>query len=119
VIKPGGVFFLTIPNRWRPREGHVPLWFPHWLPGGWPRKLWLRLWGKGARWDRYISELNMWAPWEAKAVLSDHFDTVEYRTRERLRAHGSPLWKRLAGTVGAHFFFFMEFACYKAPPTAD
>jgi 2-polyprenyl-3-methyl-5-hydroxy-6-metoxy-1,4-benzoquinol methylase len=32
VLKQGGVFFARVPNAAWPFEGHVNLWFPHWLP---------------------------------------------------------------------------------------
>ena len=33
VLKDGGLFFARVPNALWPFEGHVNLWFPHWLPG--------------------------------------------------------------------------------------
>ncbi len=32
VLKEGGLFFARVPNALWPFEGHVNLWFPHWLP---------------------------------------------------------------------------------------
>ena len=32
VLKPGGRFYLSFPNRWRPREAHTRLWFIGYLP---------------------------------------------------------------------------------------
>lgn len=50
VLRPNGIVYLAVPNRWMLVEPHYKLAFLSWLP----RKLrtpWLKLWGKGKFYD--------------------------------------------------------------------
>ena len=50
VLKPGGIAYLAVPNRWMLVEPHYKLAFLSWLPHGW-RSAYLRLAGKGSFYD--------------------------------------------------------------------
>lgn len=50
VLKPGGVGYLAVPNRWMLTEPHYRLKFLSWWPRGW-RTPYLRLMGKGDFYD--------------------------------------------------------------------
>lgn len=50
VLKPDGVGYLAVPNRWTLTEPHYRLRFLSWLPHGW-RTPYLRLCGKGTFYD--------------------------------------------------------------------
>lgn len=50
VLRPGGVVYLAVPNRWMLVEPHYKLAFLSWLPHGW-RTPWLKLWRKGSFYD--------------------------------------------------------------------
>jgi SAM-dependent methyltransferase len=50
VLKPGGVAYLAVPNRWMLVEPHYKLAFLSWWPEAW-RSWWLRLWRKGEWYD--------------------------------------------------------------------
>lgn len=50
VMKPGGVGYLAVPNRWMLTEPHFQLKFLSWLPHAW-RTPYLRLRGKGEVYD--------------------------------------------------------------------
>jgi SAM-dependent methyltransferase len=50
VLRPGGVAYLAVPNRWRFYEAHFRLWFLSWLPSR-LRDAYVRLAGRGSRYD--------------------------------------------------------------------
>jgi SAM-dependent methyltransferase len=50
VLKPGGVGYLAVPNRWMLVEPHFRLAFLSWLPHAW-RTPYVRMVGKGERYD--------------------------------------------------------------------
>lgn len=50
VLKPSGVGYLAVPNRWMLKEPHYQLRFLSWLPHSW-RTPYLRLMGKGTFYD--------------------------------------------------------------------
>jgi SAM-dependent methyltransferase len=50
VLRPDGVIYLAVPNRWMLIEPHYRLVFLSWLPVAW-RTSWLRFWGKGEVYD--------------------------------------------------------------------
>jgi len=50
VLRPGGVGYLAVPNRWMLTEPHYRLKFLSWWPHGW-RTPYLRLMGKGILYD--------------------------------------------------------------------
>lgn len=50
VLKPGGIGYLAVPNRWMLFEPHYRLAFLSWWPESW-RSPWLRLWRKGQYYD--------------------------------------------------------------------
>lgn len=50
VLRPAGIVYLAVPNRWMLVEPHYKLAFLSWLPHG-LRTPWLKLWGKGAFYD--------------------------------------------------------------------
>jgi SAM-dependent methyltransferase len=50
VLRPGGLVYLAVPNRWMLVEPHYRLAFLSWLPHAW-RTPWLRLWNKGTFYD--------------------------------------------------------------------
>lgn len=50
VMKPDGVGYLAVPNRWMLTEPHYRLMFLSWLPHRW-RTPWLKLWKKGEFYD--------------------------------------------------------------------
>lgn len=50
VLKPDGIGYLAVPNRWMLTEPHYRLKFLSWWPRRW-RTPWLRLWHKGEFYD--------------------------------------------------------------------
>ena len=50
VLVPGGLGYLSVPNRWMLVEPHFHLPFLSWIPRGW-RDSYVRMTGKGARYD--------------------------------------------------------------------
>ncbi len=50
VLRPGGVAYLAVPNRWMVMEPHYRLAFLSWLPRRW-RTPYLRLAGRGSNYD--------------------------------------------------------------------
>lgn len=64
VLKPGGLAYLAVPNRWMLTEPHYQLKFLSWLPASW-RTAYLRLRGKGDFYDCEPLELG-----ELEAMLS-------------------------------------------------
>lgn len=50
VLRPAGVVYLAVPNRWMLVEPHYELAFLSWLPHG-LRTPWLKLWRKGTFYD--------------------------------------------------------------------
>lgn len=50
VLRPGGIGYLAMPNRWMLVEPHYRLAFLSWWPERW-RSSWLRLWKKGETYD--------------------------------------------------------------------
>lgn len=50
VLRPGGVVYLAVPNRWMLIEPHYRLAFLSWMPHG-LRTPWLKLWRKGSYYD--------------------------------------------------------------------
>ena len=50
VLRPGGVAYLAVPNRWQLYEGHFRLWFLSWLPPR-LRDTYVRLAGRGRVYD--------------------------------------------------------------------
>ncbi|HXS74090.1 MAG TPA: class I SAM-dependent methyltransferase [Rhodanobacteraceae bacterium] len=50
VLRPGGIGYLAVPNRWMLVEPHFKLIFLSWLPHAW-RTPYLRMMGRGAHYD--------------------------------------------------------------------
>lgn len=50
VLRPGGIGYLAVPNRWMVVEPHYRVAFLSWWPEAW-RSGWLRLWQKGRNYD--------------------------------------------------------------------
>lgn len=50
VLRPDGIGYLAVPNRWMVVEPHYRLAFLSWWPESW-RSGWLRLWNKGQHYD--------------------------------------------------------------------
>ncbi|MDR0633458.1 MAG: methyltransferase domain-containing protein, partial [Azoarcus sp.] len=50
VLRPEGIVYLAVPNRWMLVEPHYGLAFLSWWPTSW-RTPWLRLWKKGEYYD--------------------------------------------------------------------
>lgn len=53
VLKPGGVCYLAVPNRYWPLEPHYRLWFLSWLPR-WLAHRYVRLAGRGNRYPEQL-----------------------------------------------------------------
>jgi SAM-dependent methyltransferase len=78
ILRPEGFLLVNVPSRWGPREGHVPAWFPHWLPAGALRRASLVLQGKdGPKWDAYICGIHYWTPGSLRREMERAFERVE------------------------------------------
>jgi SAM-dependent methyltransferase len=78
VLRPDGMAYLAVPNRWMLVEPHYGLAFLSWLPRAW-RSPWLRLWKKGEVYDceplqlGEVEQLAASAGFEARNVSTKAF----------------------------------------------
>jgi ubiquinone/menaquinone biosynthesis C-methylase UbiE len=76
VLKDDGYLFAIVPNKYWPIEGHVDLWFVHWLPLC-IRRLALGLLRKEKGKDlNYLEPINYYGPAQWSKFLSFHFSKI-------------------------------------------
>lgn len=93
VLRPGGEFLISIPNRYFPIGGT-----PHVLPPFWtflPKSVGLPLAEKLVNredYEYYQNSLFPIAPWTLRSILQQEFDRVEYATIALGERYGSDVW---------------------------
>ena len=112
-LKDGGFLYINVPSRWGPKEGHVPLYFAHWVPRGMLRKIYLIMCGKKPWWDEYISSINYWTHGQLKEILLKHFEKVKLLCAERIHwQKGFSMKKVVLRMLGTGMFCICAM-CYK------
>jgi len=76
VLKPDGVAYLAVPNRWMLVEPHYKLAFLSWLPHGW-RSAYLRLARKGSFYDCEPLQLHEVESLAREAGLTAHNRSID------------------------------------------
>ena len=76
ILKEKGLFFARVPNAVWPYEGHIALWFPHWLP--FPlRKAYIKLFRKEKGDElNYLKEIRYLGYFGWKKVIQPYFKDI-------------------------------------------
>lgn len=98
VLKPGGKFYLSIPNRFRPHEPHTGIWFLGYFPRNVARFVARRFLGSNAVDELNLHFLTYFSIVRAIRGLSLHV-CFEYGGTTFLRR----AFKRVLGLCGVHF----------------
>jgi len=73
VLKKGGYLFAIVPNKYYPIEGHVNLWFVHWLPSYIRRVILDTLRKEKAKSLNYLEDINYLGPAQWYKLLFSYF----------------------------------------------
>ena len=93
VLKPGGVGYLAVPNRWMLVEPHYRLAFLSWWPERW-RSAWLRLWRKGSHYDcRPLSCAQLERRLECAGFMFEQLHEAALKATFEIESPDHPLWK--------------------------
>lgn len=111
VLRPGGVGYLAMPNRWMLIEPHYRFALLSWWPERW-RDTWLRIWGRGVHYDcRPLSRGDLQRRLMAAGFRFEQFHAAALRILFELERPDSVVWRyvlrhvpdRLSGAVGSIF----------------
>ena len=93
VLRPGGIGYLAMPNRWMLVEPHYRLAFLSWWPEAW-RDTWLRLWGRGENYDcRPLSRGELQRRLSAAGFRIEQVHAEALRIVFEIERPDSTLWK--------------------------
>jgi ubiquinone/menaquinone biosynthesis C-methylase UbiE len=102
VLRPSGVAYLAVPNRWMLLEPHYRLPFLSWLPPGW-RTPYLRAMRRGEVYDCNPPSLRQLQKWLTNSRFDFEFLSTQ-ALRETLAIEGSNSFLgRLAGKLPDHW----------------
>lgn len=93
VMKPDGIGYLAVPNRWMLVEPHYQLAFLSWWPEGW-RSAWLRLWRKGSWYDcRPMSRTDLQQRLSSAGFRYRQENASAIRAMFEIERPDAPLWR--------------------------
>ncbi|MBM4286568.1 MAG: class I SAM-dependent methyltransferase [Deltaproteobacteria bacterium] len=77
ILRPKGLFFGRVPNALWPFEGHVNMWFPHWLPAPWRKRYIRRFRPRKGLESNFLGDINYRDYFGWRRAVAPFFATVE------------------------------------------
>jgi ubiquinone/menaquinone biosynthesis C-methylase UbiE len=100
VQKPGGVAYITIPNKHCPYDTHLYTWIPHWLPKR-IRVFYLdRVRGEKAKSENYLLDYNFFSSREIAKILKPFSNTLDVNKKylnyllNKIKLNSSDRWPK-------------------------
>lgn len=104
VLRPGGIGYLAVPNRWMLVEPHYRLAFLSWWPEHW-RSRWLRLWRKGRNYDcRPLSRGGLERRFTAIGLRFQQVHGEAVRALFEIERPQAVMWERFLKHVPDRFY---------------
>lgn len=85
VLKGGGIFYLSVPNKWFFIEGHVSMWFPHWMPMAIRKPYLKKFRGAKAVDVNYLSDIHHLSPNQVHRLVKPYFSSISSKNIEAVR----------------------------------
>lgn len=104
VLKEGGLLYVSVPNKWFPNEGHVRMWFPHWMPMIIRKPYLKKFRGEKAAAENYLKDINYLGPKQMRRLVEPYFASCSIKNFEMVQAILSSIDDNAARNFRLMFF---------------